>query len=114
MCACHRSSCGRDVLRKRIKKIAALITATILLWLIVLMVQIHTYADVRDHGPADVAIVLGAAVWRGEPSPVFAARIDHAIDLYREKAVSINESFFNGLNEWNGFLPLHVPNLNAV
>lgn len=29
----------------------------------------------------DVAIVLGAAVWRDQPSPVFAARIDHALDL---------------------------------
>lgn len=32
---------------------------------------------------ADVAIVLGAAVDRDVPSPVFAARIDHAIALYR-------------------------------
>lgn len=30
---------------------------------------------------ADVAIVLGAAVWRNQPSPVFAARIDYALDL---------------------------------
>lgn len=31
---------------------------------------------------ADIAIVLGAAVDTDVPSPVFAARIDHAIDLY--------------------------------
>ena len=31
---------------------------------------------------ADAAIVLGAAVWDTEPSPVFKARIDHAIALY--------------------------------
>lgn len=37
-----------------------------------------------EHGSsADIAIVLGAAVDGSEPSPVFAARIDHAIDLYR-------------------------------
>lgn len=30
---------------------------------------------------ADVAIVLGAAVWRNRPSPVFAARIDYALEL---------------------------------
>lgn len=42
------------------------------------------------HGPperpgqrADVAIVLGAAIDQDRPSPVFAARIDHAIALYR-------------------------------
>ena len=66
-----------------IKRGLALLLGTILLWLVVLMVQIHAYASVRDNGPADAAIVLGAAVWQGEPSPVFAARIDHAIDLYR-------------------------------
>ena len=32
---------------------------------------------------ADAAVVLGAAVWGDEPSPVFAARLDHAVDLYR-------------------------------
>lgn len=31
----------------------------------------------------ETAIVLGAAVDDEEPSPVFAARIDHAVDLYR-------------------------------
>jgi uncharacterized SAM-binding protein YcdF (DUF218 family) len=30
---------------------------------------------------SDAAVVLGAAVWRDRPSPVFAARIDHALDL---------------------------------
>lgn len=32
---------------------------------------------------ADAAIVLGAAAWGEEPSPVFRERINHAIDLYR-------------------------------
>ena len=37
-----------------------------------------------DRGPADVIVVMGAAQYDGTPSPVFAARIDHAIDLFRE------------------------------
>ena len=36
---------------------------------------------------AEAAIVLGAAVTGDRPSPVFAARIDHAIDLYHEERV---------------------------
>ena len=36
---------------------------------------------------ADVALVLGAAVDGDAPSPVFAARLDHAIALYREGRV---------------------------
>ena len=34
--------------------------------------------------PVDAVIVLGAAQYNGRPSPVFRARLDHAIGLYRE------------------------------
>lgn len=38
--------------------------------------------DVSDHGVrADAAVVLGAALYRGTPSPVLAARIDHGVRL---------------------------------
>ncbi len=33
---------------------------------------------------ADAIVVLGAAQYNGEPSPVFRARLDHAIALWRE------------------------------
>ena len=32
---------------------------------------------------ADVILVLGAAEYSGRPSPVFRARLDHALELYR-------------------------------
>jgi uncharacterized SAM-binding protein YcdF (DUF218 family) len=35
-----------------------------------------------ERRPADAIVVLGAAQYDGRPSPVFAARIDHAIDLF--------------------------------
>ena len=34
---------------------------------------------------ADAILVLGAAQWNGKPSPVFKARLDHAIELYRQQ-----------------------------
>lgn len=34
-------------------------------------------------GPADAIVVLGAAQYNGRPSPVFRARLDHAMTLYR-------------------------------
>ncbi|GAA4867447.1 hypothetical protein GCM10023403_36220 [Pseudonocardia benzenivorans] len=38
-----------------------------------------------DHDtPADAVIVLGAAQYDGNPSPIFAARLDHAAALYRQ------------------------------
>ncbi len=33
---------------------------------------------------ADAIVVLGAAQWNGRPSPVLQARLDRAIDLYRQ------------------------------
>jgi uncharacterized SAM-binding protein YcdF (DUF218 family) len=49
--------------------------------------QVYTYASVSADVPADAAIVLGAAVWDGQPSPVFEERIKHAIALYRQGRV---------------------------
>jgi len=42
--------------------------------------------SVREEArPASVILVLGAAEYRGRPSPVLQARLDHALDLYRRK-----------------------------
>jgi len=35
-----------------------------------------------EQRPADAIVVMGAAQYDGRPSPVFAARLDHAIDLF--------------------------------
>jgi uncharacterized SAM-binding protein YcdF (DUF218 family) len=35
-----------------------------------------------DQRAADAIVVMGAAQYNGRPSPLFAARLDHAIDLY--------------------------------
>lgn len=51
--------------------------------------DIYRYGLGRGGGPADAAIVLGAAVWGEEPSPVFRERINHAVDLYRAGAVDV-------------------------
>jgi uncharacterized SAM-binding protein YcdF (DUF218 family) len=36
-----------------------------------------------DRRPADAIVVMGAAQYDGRPSPVFAARLEHAVELYR-------------------------------
>jgi uncharacterized SAM-binding protein YcdF (DUF218 family) len=42
-------------------------------------------ASHQDHAqPADRIIVLGAAQYNGRPSPVLAARLDHAADLWKQ------------------------------
>ena len=39
--------------------------------------------QVDEARPADVIVVLGAAEYRGKPSPVLRARLDHALSLYQ-------------------------------
>jgi uncharacterized SAM-binding protein YcdF (DUF218 family) len=46
---------------------------------------IERQAVLDEAQPADVIVVLGAAEYRGRPSPVLRARLDHAFDLYRKK-----------------------------
>ena len=49
--------------------------------------SIYAYSDNDDGARADAAVVLGAAVWSDEPSPVFKERINHAVELYRRGRV---------------------------
>lgn len=53
-----------------------------LTWLVVLGFQVASYARQSSSQPADAAVVLGAAVYREWPSPVFRERINQAIRLY--------------------------------
>ena len=45
-------------------------------------VQIENYADDDQAAPSDAIGVFGAAEYDGRPSPVFRARLDHALELY--------------------------------
>lgn len=48
---------------------------------------IWTYAGTTSDGPADAALVLGAAADGVAPSPVFEERLRHAVDLYHRGRV---------------------------
>ncbi len=86
-------------MRQRLKKARWLrwiliLSLLLILWLIGLTIEIVGYSSVSDSLPADAAIVLGAAAWDGQPSPVFEERIKHAIDLY--KAGDVRRIIFTG------------------
>jgi uncharacterized SAM-binding protein YcdF (DUF218 family) len=44
--------------------------------------RIYVQGQRDDQRPADAIVVMGAAQYDGRPSPVFAARLDHAVELY--------------------------------
>jgi uncharacterized SAM-binding protein YcdF (DUF218 family) len=46
-------------------------------------VRIWQIGDRDERGrPVDAIVVLGAAHYNGQPSPIFRARLDHAVELY--------------------------------
>ena len=51
----------------------------------VLTVRIERQSQRDEAQAADVILVLGAAEYRGRPSPVLKARLDHALELYNRK-----------------------------
>jgi len=61
--------------------IAVLLVASAL-WCHWVYVQIEAYANTDQAAPADAIGVLGAAEYDGRPSPVYRARLDHALELY--------------------------------
>jgi uncharacterized SAM-binding protein YcdF (DUF218 family) len=65
--------------------VAAFAAAAVLGWVAVLSEQVERQS-VRDEArPADLILVLGAAEYRGRPSPVLRARLDHARELWERK-----------------------------
>ncbi|MCH8543750.1 MAG: YdcF family protein [Alcanivorax sp.] len=66
---------------------AAALLLVPLVWYSALALSIYLYADEYDASPSDAAIVLGAAVWDDQPSPVFRERINHGVWLYQQGIV---------------------------
>ncbi len=66
--------------------IAAIVAASVALALLArLSLNIERQAGRDEARPADVILVLGAAEYRGRPSPVLRARLDHALELYQRR-----------------------------
>jgi uncharacterized SAM-binding protein YcdF (DUF218 family) len=61
---------------------ALVVLLAITLYLLLIAQQIYDQSNRDEARPADVIIVLGAAEYRGRPSPVLRARLDHALELY--------------------------------
>ena len=50
----------------------------------VVFAEVFRHAHNDEAQMADVIVVLGAAQYRGRPSPILKARLDHALQLYRD------------------------------
>ena len=71
-------------LRSLLKWAAVLLAGIVLVWTGYSVWSIVDYAGYSSEAKADGVVVLGAAVWGDQPSPVFRERINHAIRLYQD------------------------------
>ncbi len=67
--------------------VAALVLAPLAMIGIGTVAEVALYSTRSSKGPADAAVVLGAAVYTDRPSPVFEERIRHGVNLFREGRV---------------------------
>ena len=81
------------------------------IWLCVYVVGtgigIWSYGEVDEKQKADVIIVLGAAVYGGEVSPVFKERLNHGIRLY-EEGYATKMILTGGVGEGNGYSDAYI------
>ena len=66
-----------------------LFVGLLVVYMAVTFVQVWTASRSDEARASGAIIVLGAAQYDGEPSPVFAARLDHAADLYDQGLAEI-------------------------
>lgn len=67
---------------RRLLRLAAIVALLVVGYVVLTYVQVWQ-ASTRDEArESDAIIVLGAAQYDGEPSPVLANRLDHAAELY--------------------------------
>ena len=64
--------------------------------------RVWQVARVDDRRPVDIVVVLGAAQYDGSPSPIFAARLRHAMDLY-DQGVAAHIVTVGGRRAGDGF-----------
>jgi uncharacterized SAM-binding protein YcdF (DUF218 family) len=79
---------------RRIRQTAAVAGLALLVGTSALVGAVAAFSYRSATGSGDAAVVLGAAIWGKRPSPVFEARIRHALDLYR--AGRVRKILFTG------------------
>jgi uncharacterized SAM-binding protein YcdF (DUF218 family) len=70
-------------MRRIVSNLVVLAISALIIYIAYISIRIEQQSTRDEAQPADVIIVLGAAEYRGRPSPVLRARLEHALQLYR-------------------------------
>jgi uncharacterized SAM-binding protein YcdF (DUF218 family) len=71
-------------MKKAVLNAVALAGSVLAIYICYLSVRIEQQSLYDEAQKADVIVVLGAAGYHGRPSPVLRARLDHALELYKQ------------------------------
>jgi len=82
--ALRRRAINRTAIRRDLARLAVGIVAGGVLVAGYGAYRIWDQGEQDERRPADAIVVLGAAQYDGRPSPVFRARLEHAVALYQE------------------------------
>jgi uncharacterized SAM-binding protein YcdF (DUF218 family) len=85
-----------------LRQLLALVLIVVSGWNIWLYQQIASVANHDEAQPADAIAVFGAAEYSGHPSPTFHARLDHAVELYREQIAPLVITLGGGSDKDSG------------
>jgi uncharacterized SAM-binding protein YcdF (DUF218 family) len=74
---------SRNAAVRLVLEVLALAVVAAVGWCWWVYAQIESYASQDQAAPSGAIGVFGAAEYDGKPSPVYRARLDHALELYR-------------------------------
>jgi uncharacterized SAM-binding protein YcdF (DUF218 family) len=72
-------------MKQAARNVILLAVSALLVTIAYVSVRIGQQSTRDEAQPADVILVLGAAEYRGRPSPVLRARLEHALELYNRR-----------------------------
>jgi uncharacterized SAM-binding protein YcdF (DUF218 family) len=76
-------------MRRLVWKTLVVVAVALFSYVIYVSLEIGRQSSLDEARPADVILVLGAAEYRGRPSPVLKARLDHALNLFHKKLAPV-------------------------
>jgi uncharacterized SAM-binding protein YcdF (DUF218 family) len=83
-------------------RVFAILLLVAALWSAWVTHEINQVAHQDQARPADAIAVFGAAEYRGRPSPVFHARLDHAVALYQKQIAPLVITLGGGSDKDSG------------
>ena len=72
-----------------LSRVVGLLLLVALVWTLWVVHRINQVAHEDQAQPADAIAVFGAAEYSGRPSPVYHARLDHAVSLYQRQIAPV-------------------------